>query len=83
LERAAPRQGADAKTRPQRRDRSGLLRRSRREGSQARGQAVDDRIVKSPQEASQGQKPRVTRYVLSIGLVLVVILFIVAYFIGR
>ena len=44
---------------------------------------MDDRVVKSPQEASQGQKPRVTRYVLSIGLVLVVILFIVAYFIAR
>ena len=44
---------------------------------------MDDRIVKTPQEASQGQKPGVTRYVLSIGLVLVVILFIVAYFIAR
>ena len=39
------------------------------------GQAMDERIVKSPQEASQGQKPGVTRYVLTIGLVLVVILF--------
>ena len=45
------------------------------------GQAMDDRIVKSPQEASQGQKPGVTRYVLTIGLVLVVILFVVAYLI--
>ena len=43
------------------------------------GQAMDDRIVKSPQEASQGQKPGVTRYVLTIGLALVVILFLVAY----
>ena len=40
---------------------------------------MDDRIVKSPQEASQGQKPGVTRYVLTVGLVLVVILFVVAY----
>jgi hypothetical protein len=46
-----------------------------------KGQAMDDRVVKSPQEASQGVKPRVTRYVLSLGLVLVVILFIVAYLI--
>jgi hypothetical protein len=46
------------------------------------GQAMDDRIVKSPQEASQGQKPGVTRYVLTVGLVLVVILFLVAYFIS-
>jgi hypothetical protein len=44
-------------------------------------QAMDDRVVKSPQEASQGQKPGVTRYVLTIGLVLVVILFVVAYLI--
>jgi hypothetical protein len=44
---------------------------------------MDDRIVKSPQDASQGQKPRVTRYVLTVGLVLVIILFIVAYLIGR
>jgi hypothetical protein len=40
---------------------------------------MDDRVVKSPQEASQGQKPAVTRYVLTVGLVLVVILFAVAY----
>jgi hypothetical protein len=45
------------------------------------GQAMDDRVVKSPQEASQGQKPGVTRYVLTVGLVLVVILFVVAYLI--
>jgi hypothetical protein len=44
---------------------------------------MDDRVVKSPQDASQGSKPRVTRYVLAVSLVLVVILFIVAYFIGR
>jgi hypothetical protein len=42
---------------------------------------MDDRVVKSPQEASQGQKPGVTRYVLGVGLVLVVILFLVAYLI--
>jgi hypothetical protein len=42
---------------------------------------MDDRIVKSPQEASQGQKPGVTRYVLTIGLVLVVILFLIAYYV--
>jgi hypothetical protein len=47
------------------------------------GQAMDDRVVKTPQDASQGQKPGVTRYVLTVGLVLVVILFIVAYLIGR
>jgi hypothetical protein len=47
------------------------------------GQEMDDRVVKTPQEARQGQKPGVTRYVLSIGLVLVVILFVVAYFIAR
>ena len=40
---------------------------------------MDDHVVKSPQEARQGQKPRVTRYVLTVGLVLVVILFAVAY----
>jgi hypothetical protein len=43
---------------------------------------MDDRIVKTPQKASQGQKPAVTRYVLTIGLVLVVILFVVAYLIS-
>jgi hypothetical protein len=43
---------------------------------------MDDRVVKSPQEASQGRKPRVTRYVLTVSLVLVVILFIVAYLIS-
>jgi hypothetical protein len=55
-----------------------------REGKDAhnRRQAMDDRIVKSPQEASQGQKPGVTRYVLTVGLVLVVILFLVAYLIS-
>lgn len=47
-----------------------------------KGQAMDDRVVKSPQEASQGQKPGVTRYVLTVGLVLVVILFLVAYLIS-
>ena len=47
-----------------------------------KGQAMDDRVVKSPQDASQGQKPGVTRYVLTIGLTLVVILFAVAYVIS-
>jgi hypothetical protein len=42
-------------------------------------QAMDHRVVETPQRASQGQKPAVTRYVLSVGLVLVVILFAVAY----
>jgi hypothetical protein len=37
------------------------------------------RVVETPEKARQGQKPGVTRYVLSIGLVLVVILFAVAY----
>ena len=43
---------------------------------------MDDRVVKSPQDASQGHKPRVTRYVLTVSLVLVVILFAVAYLIS-
>ena len=43
---------------------------------------MDQRVVETPQRASQGQKPAVTRYVLSIGLVLVVILFVVAYLIA-
>jgi len=46
------------------------------------GQAMDDRVVKTPQDARQGQKPGVTRYVLTIGLALVVILFLVAYLIA-
>jgi hypothetical protein len=45
-------------------------------------QAMDHRIVETPSRASQGQKPAVTRYVLSIGLALVVILFVVAYVIS-
>jgi hypothetical protein len=43
---------------------------------------MDQRVVHSPQKASAGQKPGVTRYVLTIGLVLVVILFVVAYVIS-
>lgn len=43
---------------------------------------MDDRIVETPQQARQGQKPGVTRYVLTIGLTLVVILFVVAYLIS-
>jgi hypothetical protein len=45
-------------------------------------QAMDQRIVETPQKASAGQKPAVTRYVLTIGLTLVVILFVVAYVIS-
>jgi hypothetical protein len=45
-------------------------------------QAMDQRVVETPQRASQGQKPGVTRYVLTIGLALVVILFVVAYVIS-
>ena len=43
---------------------------------------MDQRIVETPQRASAGQKPAVTRYVLGIGLTLVVILFVVAYVIS-
>ena len=43
---------------------------------------MDQRVVETPQRASQGQKPRVTRYVLTVGLALVVILFVVAYVIS-
>ena len=43
---------------------------------------MDQRVVETPQRASQGQKPGVVRYVLSIGLALVVILFVVAYVIA-
>ena len=43
---------------------------------------MDDRVVKSAQEASQGEKPRVTRYVLTVGLVLGVILFLIGYWIA-
>jgi hypothetical protein len=39
-------------------------------------------VVETPQRASAGQKPGVTRYVLSIGLALVIILFVVAYVIS-
>ena len=43
---------------------------------------MDQRIVESPQRASQGQKPGVVRYVLAVSLLLVVILFGVAYLIS-
>ena len=43
---------------------------------------MDQRVVESPQQASQGQKPGVVRYVLAISLLLVVILFAVAYVIS-
>ncbi|MGE3281988.1 MAG: hypothetical protein AB7H90_08865 [Alphaproteobacteria bacterium] len=42
---------------------------------------MDDRVVKDPQDARQGRKAGVTRYVLTVGLALVVILFVVAYLI--
>jgi hypothetical protein len=37
------------------------------------------RIVESPQRARSGRKPGMVRYVLAVSLVLVVILFLVAY----
>jgi hypothetical protein len=43
---------------------------------------MDQRIVETPQRASGGHKPGVVRYVLAISLVLVVILFGVAYLIS-
>jgi hypothetical protein len=43
---------------------------------------MDQRVVETPERASQGQKPAVVRYVLAIGLALVVILFVVAYVIS-
>ncbi len=43
---------------------------------------MDQRIIETPERASQGQKPGVVRYVLAVSLVLVVILFGVAYVIS-
>jgi hypothetical protein len=43
---------------------------------------MDERIVETPERAAAAQKPAVTRYVLGIGLTLVVILFVVAYVIS-
>jgi hypothetical protein len=40
---------------------------------------MDQRIVENPQRARSGRKPGVVRYVLAVSLVLVVILFLVAY----
>ena len=40
---------------------------------------MDQRIVENPQNARQANKPGVVRYVLAISLLLVVILFAVAY----
>ena len=40
---------------------------------------MDQRVVETPHRARQGQKPGVVRYVLAISLLLVVILFAVAY----
>jgi hypothetical protein len=42
---------------------------------------MDDRVVKSPEEARQGRKKGVTRYVLAVGLGMVIILFVIAYLI--
>lgn len=43
---------------------------------------MDQRIVETPQRASAGRKPGVVRYVLAISVLLVVILFAVAYVIS-
>lgn len=40
---------------------------------------MEHRIVESPQQARSAQKPGIMRYVLTVSLVLVVILFLVAY----
>jgi hypothetical protein len=40
---------------------------------------MDQRIVETPQDARSGETPGRVRYVLAISLVLVVILFAVAY----
>ncbi|HTV87756.1 MAG TPA: hypothetical protein VME41_01960 [Stellaceae bacterium] len=40
---------------------------------------MDQRIIETPQRARGARKPGITRYVLAISLVLVVILFAVAY----
>jgi hypothetical protein len=45
------------------------------------GQAMDDHVIKSPEEARQGRPKGVTRYVLGVGLTMVIILFVIAYFI--
>jgi hypothetical protein len=43
------------------------------------GQVMDQRVVQTPEKASAGRKPGIVRYVLAISLLLVVILFAVAY----
>ena len=43
---------------------------------------MDQRIVETPQRASAAHKPGIVRYVLAISLVLVVILFGVAYLVA-
>jgi hypothetical protein len=40
---------------------------------------MDDRIVETPQRARGASKPGIVRYVLAVSLLLVVILFAVAY----
>ena len=43
---------------------------------------MDQRVVKTAEEASAGRKTGVVRYILAISTVLVVILFVVAYVIS-
>jgi hypothetical protein len=43
---------------------------------------MDQRIVLNPEEARQGRKSGVLRYILGVSLALVVILFAVAYVIS-
>jgi hypothetical protein len=51
----------------------------RREGSNRREVCMPQRIVESPQRARSARKPGIVRYILAVSLVLVVILFLVAY----
>lgn len=40
---------------------------------------MERRVVETPQQARSANKPGIVRYVLAVSLVLVVILFLVAY----
>jgi hypothetical protein len=51
----------------------------RRQSAQIEGAVMDQRIVHSPDQARQGRKSGVVRYVLLISTLLVVIAFAVAY----
>jgi hypothetical protein len=42
-------------------------------------ESMDQRVVETPERARQASKPGVVRYVLAVSLLLVVILFAVAY----